>query len=72
MNYRFITSDPVIMMGKPIITGTRITVGSIQHRMHLTPLGGPHCGATHARPQRPQPRLAPLEVCATVTATLSP
>ena len=32
MNYRLITIDPAIMMGKPIITGTRITVESLLDR----------------------------------------
>lgn len=32
MNDRLITVDPAIMMGKPIITGTRITVESLLDR----------------------------------------
>lgn len=32
MNNRLITVDPAIMMGKPIITGTRITVESLLDR----------------------------------------
>lgn len=32
MNNRLITADPAIMMGKPIITGTRITVESLLDR----------------------------------------
>ena len=30
---KFITSDPEIMMGKPVIAGTRITVESILERL---------------------------------------
>ena len=32
MRNTFVTSDPTIMMGKPVITGTRITVESILDR----------------------------------------
>jgi len=32
MNQQLITSDPAIMIGKPVITGTRITVESILDR----------------------------------------
>ena len=32
MRDTFVTSDPAIMMGKPVITGTRITVESILDR----------------------------------------
>ncbi|MBP1467384.1 DUF433 domain-containing protein [Candidatus Chloroploca sp. M-50] len=32
MNNRLITVDPAIMMGKPVITGTRITVESLLDR----------------------------------------
>ncbi|WP_129674679.1 DUF433 domain-containing protein [Candidatus Chloroploca sp. Khr17] len=32
MNNRLITADPAMMMGKPIITGTRITVESLLDR----------------------------------------
>ena len=33
MNTSFIQSNPQIMMGKPVITGTRITVESILERL---------------------------------------
>lgn len=32
MKHHFITADPAVMMGKPVITGTRITVESILDR----------------------------------------
>jgi len=32
MNQQLIMSDPAIMMGKPVITGTRLTVESILDR----------------------------------------
>lgn len=32
MKDKLVTSDPAIMMGKPVITGTRITVESILDR----------------------------------------
>nr|WP_238530534.1 DUF433 domain-containing protein [Oscillochloris trichoides] len=32
MKHTFITTDPTIMMGKPVITGTRITVESLLDR----------------------------------------
>lgn len=32
MKYKHVTADPAIMMGKPVITGTRITVESILDR----------------------------------------
>jgi len=33
MAHRLIVSDPTIMMGKPVIAGTRITVESILERL---------------------------------------
>ena len=33
MTTRFVVSDPSIMMGKPVIVGTRITVESILERL---------------------------------------
>lgn len=33
MHYAYIHSDPAIMMGKPVIIGTRITVESIVSRL---------------------------------------
>lgn len=33
MTARFVVSDPSIMMGKPVIVGTRITVESILERL---------------------------------------
>lgn len=30
---KWITSDPAVMMGKPVVTGTRITVESILDRL---------------------------------------
>ena len=33
MNPRFVISDPSVMMGKPVIVGTRITVESILERL---------------------------------------
>jgi uncharacterized protein (DUF433 family) len=32
VKYKHVTADPEIMMGKPVITGTRITVESILDR----------------------------------------
>jgi uncharacterized protein (DUF433 family) len=33
MAHRFVVSDPTIMMGKPVIAGTRISVESILERL---------------------------------------
>jgi uncharacterized protein (DUF433 family) len=33
MNQSFITSDPAVMMGKPVIAGTRITVELILEKL---------------------------------------
>jgi uncharacterized protein (DUF433 family) len=33
MNQRFVTSDPAVMMGKPVVAGTRITVEYILEKL---------------------------------------
>jgi uncharacterized protein (DUF433 family) len=51
MGYQFIQSNPAIMMGKPVIVGTRITVESLLTRLAA--------GETYEQLLAAYPRLTP-------------
>jgi uncharacterized protein (DUF433 family) len=59
MGNRFIQSHPKVMMGKPVITGTRVTVESILERLGA--------GESPEQIVAAHPRLTREEVLAAVT-----